>query len=129
MNINSVASTVSPFALGAATSTATSQANRDDGARYLGSLTASDRELVFQATGVRVDTDPSKPVPLLAVQIGMDRSNGAFSGGQDVSIAYLQNLSGTYSSGPAFNQAMVDQLQKAMDWLRSAGHNGVDVTV
>jgi hypothetical protein len=129
MNLSSVSAAANPFQVSRGTSTTTTRiTDRDDPTTtYAKSLTASDRDLIFAATGQRVDEN-SQLMPALAYQIATDRRNGAFSGGQSVSIPYLQDLSATYSSGPGASASMVEQLQKAMDYLRGAGQTGVDVS-
>lgn len=87
-------------------------------------LTASDRELVFQATGVRL-TDDSKGMPIFAVQLAMERKNGGFSG-QDVSVDFLRGLAQTYSDSRA-SQSMGPQIDAALDDLVN-GTKRIDFT-
>lgn len=59
---------------------------------YASHLTAHDRKVVFHATGVRVSEHPTGGVPLLAIQIGLDRRNQVLPPDSHVSVSYFQAL-------------------------------------
>lgn len=90
----------------------------------LGSLTKSDFDLVYQATGQRIDAS-SQVFPMFAVQLANDRRNGTLSPQGPVSADYLANLRNEYANTPW----MVDQASRALDWVQQrGGQSGVDVT-
>jgi len=91
-------------------------------------LTPSDREIVFQATGHRVD-ESSKLVSMFAVSIALDRKSGYLSAGQDISSAYLQDLATTYAA-KQYEQSYGAATSKALSYLATlAPRTGIDVTV
>ena len=90
-------------------------------------LTPSDREIVFQATGYRVDED-SQLVSMFAVAIAQDRKTGYLSAGQDISSAYLQEMATTYSH-KQYDQSYGVATGKALAYLATfAPRTGIDVT-
>lgn len=93
----------------------------DVGPHYASHLTAHDRTVVFHATGVRVSEHPVGGVPLLAMQIGLDRRGRVLPPDVHLSISYFQAL-----------QARADEeqpdpfrgaVQRAIDFLT---HNASD---
>jgi len=90
-------------------------------------LTPSDREIVFQATGHRVDED-SQLVSMFAVAIAQDRKNGYLSAGQDVSAAYLKEMATTYAN-KQYDQSYGAATSKALAYLATLTPlTGIDVT-
>lgn len=87
-------------------------------------LSRSDVELVYQATGKRVDAS-SELVPMFAVQLANDRRYGNLPAQGPVPAAYLTNLITRYADSPW----MVDQASRALEWVQQRGGlSGVDVT-
>lgn len=94
----------------------------------MSALTPSDREIVYQATGHRVDEN-SKLVPMFAVQIALDRKSGYLSAGQDVSSAYLQAMATTYA-GKEHEQSFGVAIGNALSYLATqTPQTGIDVTI
>ncbi|WP_105034453.1 hypothetical protein [Cryobacterium aureum] len=90
-------------------------------------LTASDREIVYQATGRRVD-DSSSIVSMFAVEIALDRQSGYLSAGQEVSPAYLQLMATKYA-GDEYSQSFGVAIGNALSYLAGqAPRTGIDVT-
>jgi len=94
----------------------------------MSALTASDREIVYQATGRRVDEN-SKLVSMFAVEIALDRQSGYLSAGKDISPAYLQQMATKYAGeeyAPSFGVA----IGNALSYLAGqTTRTGIDVTV
>jgi hypothetical protein len=94
----------------------------------MSALTTSDREVVYRATGRRVDEN-SKLVPMFAVQIALDRKSGYLSTGQDVSSAYLQAMATTYA-GKENEQSFGAAIDKALSYLATqTPRASLDVTI
>jgi hypothetical protein len=95
---------------------------------FMSALTASDRDVVYQATGRRVDEN-STLVPMFAVEIALDRKSGNLSTGQEVSSAYLRAMATTYA-GKEHEQSFGVAISKALSYLAAqAPRTGVDVTI
>lgn len=93
---------------------------------YLANLTVTDLEIVYQATGVRMDEN-SKTYPLFAVTIAMDRESGALSAGQNLSTDYLTEMLRMHT-GQVDADWLLPQIERALDYLAGrGGAPGVDV--
>lgn len=94
--------------------------------RYMASLTAADRELVFQATGTKVD-ESSHLVPMFAVAIGVERQAGGLAG-REVDVSFLQGMRDAYS-GSAEGKNWIPTLDRALSYLRTnqSGSGHIDV--
>lgn len=90
-----------------------------DSAPYLASLTATDLEVVYQATGVRLD-ESSKTFPLLAADIGLARQTGELPAGKSIDVDYLARMLEKYS-GPEWADSLGTQLRTAIDYLEQRG--------
>ena len=124
------------FSVNSATSTAGLTMSRSSTARaveaaptdnLMSFLTPSDREIVFQATGYRLDED-SKLVSMFAVAIALDRKSGYLSAGQDISSAYLNEMASTYAD-KRYDQSYGAATGKALAYLATlTPRTGIDVT-
>ncbi len=85
----------------------------------LANLTATDLEVVYQATGVRLDEN-SKTFPLFAVEIATDRQSGALPAGQNISTDYLTEMLRTHT-GQVDEGWLVPQIERALDYLAGRG--------
>lgn len=93
------------------------------GNRDLAYLSKSDFELVYQATGQRIDAS-SEIVPLFAIQLAMDRQSGGLPPQGPVPASYLSGLLSRYSDAPW----MVEQASRALAWVEQrGGTSGVDL--
>lgn len=87
-------------------------------------LSKSDLELVYQATGQRIDAS-SELVPMFAIQLANDRQYGNLPPQGPISSDYLTELISKYRD----QQWMVDQATRALDWVNQrGGTSGVDLT-
>ena len=119
--------------VGSISSTAVSQAQPlrgnealMDSAPYLANLTATDLEVIYQATGVRMDEE-SKTFPLFAVEVAMDRESGALPAGQNIDTDYLTEMLRKHT-GQADGDWILPQIQKGLDYLAGRdGQPGVNV--
>ena len=104
----------------------TSSIRRTEATNYLALLTPADQELVFQATGQRVDAK-STLAPMLAFTIGIDRANGGLAG-KEVDEAYLQQLKTLYNGTPE-GRHWLPTLDRALDYLAviKPGSEHVDI--
>lgn len=94
----------------------------------MSALTASDREIVYQATGRRVDEN-SKLVSIFAVEIALDRQSGYLSAGEDISPAYLQQMATKYA-GEEYAQSFGVAIGNALSYLAGqTARTSLDVTV
>ena len=93
---------------------------------YIAALSASDKELVFQATGQRVG-EHSDIVPLFAVEIGLDRMSGRLPQGGEITPSYLRDMASKYESSEntaSFGAA----ISNALKYLTTqAAKSGLDV--
>ncbi len=97
------------------------------GDKLMSLLTASDREVVYQATGRRVN-DSSKIVSMFAVEIALDRQSGYLLAGQEISPAYLQLLATKYA-GDEYSQSFGVAIDNALSYLTGqAPQAALDVT-
>ena len=97
------------------------------GDKLMSALTASDREIVYQATGRRVD-ESSNIVSIFAVEIGLDRQSGYLSAGQEISPAYLHLMAEKYA-GDEYSQSFGVAIGNALSYLaEQAPRTGIDVT-
>lgn len=90
------------------------------GPRDLRGLTDSDRELIAVVTGEVIPCEPSAGlrVSFFALQVALDRLSGALPHGQDVSIAYLEDVYTRYDEGcPDGNPVSGDLLDLALAFL------------
>lgn len=86
-------------------------------------LSQSDFDLVFQATGRRIDAS-SEIVPMFAVQLANDRHYGDLPPQGPVPADYLAGLISRYSDSPW----MVEQATRALEWVEQrGGRSGVDL--
>lgn len=91
----------------------------------LARLTATDLEVIYQATGERIDEN-SKLIPLMAFDVASDRENGRLEAGQPIDIAYLTELLDRYERSNVEDQA--DQARRAIEYLaQRGGAPGVDL--
>jgi hypothetical protein len=93
------------------------------------SLTGSDRELIFQATGQRIDKDfdgTQQTAPMFAFDLANARTNGTLKQGQDVTISYLKTESHRYDKQGGVNP-IAPYLDKAIDFLKKRGGPSVDL--
>lgn len=124
-SVNSIASTAGLTMSRSSTARAVEAAPTDN---LMSFLTPSDREIVFQATGYRLDED-SKLVSMFAVSIALDRKSGYLSAGQDISSVYLQDMATTYAA-KQYEQSYGVATSKALSYLATlAPRTGIDVTV
>jgi len=117
-NINPSASVAGPN-LNRPTSARTASTTAPD--PYVAELSTSDRELVFQATGRRVDEN-SAIVPMFAVEIALDRKSGQLQPGEEISATYLNQMAAKYS-GDEYKPSFGVAIGRALDYLagNSAG--------
>ncbi|HET6479482.1 MAG TPA: hypothetical protein VFG35_05470 [Actinoplanes sp.] len=95
-------------------------ANRDDE-----HLTARDRELIFQVTGVR---DPIKQSSTaFATILAAERVAGRLVPGQEASVLYLKDLDRRYERAGGPNP-LAAYLPKALEFLSRGGGRRVDVS-
>lgn len=95
------------------------------------SLTGPDRELIYQATGQRIEPgfDSSKSsTTIFAALIAAARSHGQLAPGQEVSAGYLTNLSRQYDQTDPANNPIAPFLDKALAYLNTRGGPRLDVT-
>ncbi|AEV86352.1 hypothetical protein ACWT_5334 [Actinoplanes sp. SE50] len=100
---------------------------RDDAA----SLTDRDRELIYQATGQRIGDGPKNAgwINSLAAAIAADRAAGRLAPGQEVTAAYLKDLSRRYDQGGTGRNPVAGYLEPALRHLsRRDDGNRLDVT-
>lgn len=95
-------------------------------------LTDADRELIFQATGRRVEPgfDPRKGglTSIFAHQVATDRRLGVLAPGQDISAAYLRDGALRYEAAKTgFNPFSGPIMDKALAYV--AAHSGGHVDV
>jgi hypothetical protein len=94
------------------------------------SLTAADRELIFQVTGQRVTAgfDPQRQPPsAFAALLAAERSSGHLAPGQEVTAVYLKDLDRRYTRGAGPNPVR-PYLEKAVDHLARTGVRRIDVS-
>lgn len=93
-----------------------SQQHTTTESNYAVFLTEHDRTVVFVATGVRVAPETSGGIPLLAMQIGMDRRNKRISPDQKLSVAYFRQLEYAYEQ-KGKPDPFRGAVQRAIDFL------------
>lgn len=107
-------------------STSTSRARTE-----FDNLTDSDRDLIYSVTGNKIEPgfDPTnQPFNLFAAQIAHDRTRGALGPGQDVSAAYLKQVSHQYDGvSDGANPFASPYLEKALEYLSRKGNTRLDV--
>ncbi|MFF0373292.1 hypothetical protein [Actinoplanes missouriensis] len=110
-----------PPVTGARPVRARSQSAREDAA----SLTDRDRELILQATGQSIK--PGEPnagwINSLAAAIAADRTAGRLAPGQEVTAAYLRDLSRRYDRAGGRNP-VAGYLEPALRHLEKQGAGG-----
>jgi hypothetical protein len=100
---------------------------RDDAA----SLSQRDRELILQATGQRIEAGKPKTgwINSLAAAIASDRAAGRLAPGQEVTPAYLKDLSRRYDDAAPGRNPVAGYLEPALRYLaQHGGGNRLDVT-
>jgi hypothetical protein len=93
-------------------------------------LTASDRELIFQTTGQRVTPgfDPAKDKPTsFATALATERAAGHLAPGQPVTAVYLKDLHHRYQRASA-PSPVGPYLDKALAYLARSGPRRIDVS-
>jgi hypothetical protein len=93
-------------------------------------LTASDRELIFQATGQRLgaDFDATKEKPTsFATALATERAVGHLAPGQPVTGFYLKDLHHRYQRASA-PSPIGPYLDKALAYLERSGPRRIDVS-
>jgi hypothetical protein len=89
-------------------------------------LTGADRELIFRATGQRVD--PSRESPTgFATALAAERASGRLALGQPVTAVYLKDLNRRFTRAGGANP-VEPYLEKALDYLSQTGPRRIDVT-
>ncbi|GAA2855869.1 hypothetical protein Acy02nite_08600 [Actinoplanes cyaneus] len=100
---------------------------RDDAA----SLTERDRELIYQATGQQIgEGQPNAGwINSLAAAIAADRAAGRLAPGQEVTPAYLRDLSRRWEQAAPGRNPVAGYLEPALRYLSQRGDgNRLDVT-
>jgi hypothetical protein len=93
-------------------------------------LTAADRELIFQATGQRLDTgfDPEEEsAPAFAVVLAAARATGQLAPGQEATSVFLKDLDQRYARAGGTNP-VAGHLDQALAYLSRSGGRRIDVT-
>jgi hypothetical protein len=89
-------------------------------------LTGADRELIFRATGQRVD--PARESPsAFATALAAERASGRLALGQPVTAVYLKDLNRRFNRAGGANP-VEPYLDKALDYLSRSGPRRIDVT-
>lgn len=87
-------------------------------------LSQADFELIYQATGQRIDAS-SEIVPMFAVQLANDRRYGDLPAQGPVPADYLARLISRYDDSPW----MVEQAARALSWVEQrGGRSGIDLS-
>jgi hypothetical protein len=100
---------------------------RDDAA----CLSERDRELIFQATGQRIEAGQPNTgwINSLAAAIAADRAAGRLAPGQEVTAPYLKDLSRRYDQAAPGRNPVAGYLEPALRYLSRRGDgNRLDVT-
>lgn len=89
------------------------------GQAELGGLTASDRDLIRVATGEHIPAliCGDTPVSFFALQIATDRLVGCLRDGDDVPIAYLEDVYTAYEESPFGTPVCGDVLDLSLAYL------------
>lgn len=85
----------------------------------LAGLTRSDRDLIHVATGERIAKEITGEIPVsfFALQIAVDRLVGPLRGGDDVSIAYVEDVYTHYEDSAFGTPVNGEQLDLALAYL------------
>ena len=132
MNVSGPSAFTPVWGAGATSSTATSRISRVDDGEHINiyaKLTASDRELIYQATGWRMPDgfgeNPGQDGlhPQMAGMLALDRHAGRLGPGQDVTAAYIKDMAQQYqrASLDGSNPYRGEEWDKALAYLESKG--------
>ncbi|KUL28902.1 hypothetical protein [Actinoplanes awajinensis] len=93
-------------------------------------LSDRDRELIYQATGQRIDPGQRSSgwINSLAGAIAADRTAGRLAPGQEVTPAYLKDLSRRYDQATPGRNPVAGYLEPALRYLSQRGDGRLDVT-
>lgn len=94
------------------------------------SLTAADRELIYQATGQYMEPGydgTQHPTSGFAIEIAGRRAYGQLSPGQEVTVGFLKDLSRQYDQADIGGNPIAPFLDKALAYLGSRGAPHLDV--
>ena len=116
------ARTLRPYAAAPARTARLEKAPRND----LDRLTATDRELIFQVTGQRIQPGMDQPTPF-AAGIAADRTSGRLLPGQEVTAVYLKDLDHRYQQAGG-TSPVAEYLDQAVTYLARTGARRIDVT-
>jgi hypothetical protein len=100
---------------------------RDDAA----ALTRRDRELIYQATGQQIGEGQAGAgwINSLAAAIAADRTAGRLASGQEVTPAYLRDLSRRWDQAAPGRNPVAGYLEPALRYLSQRGDGSrLDVT-
>jgi hypothetical protein len=95
------------------------------------SLTARDRELIFQATGQHIRPGEANAgwINSLAAAIAADRATGRLAPNQEITAIYLKDLFRRYDQSPTGRNPIAGYLEPALRHLdRHGGGGRLDVT-
>jgi hypothetical protein len=93
-------------------------------------LTTADRQLIFHATGQRVEPgfDPAREGTTgFAAALAAERAAGRLRPGQEATAVYLKDLNQRYERAGAGNP-IGGYLDKAVDYLARSGARRIDVS-